>query len=467
MLTLCIRFLTGRFHGKPWDEHVNGGGVEWPPSPWHILRAIVTTGLSVREPDWDHLNAVVIQLAHQPPIYHTPPVKVVQWPAEQTYRTTSPMVLVGDDHPLYVEWPDARLSAMERGWLATVLRRVRSLGPRGNECIVTLLDQVSEWDGRTTALCPHALGSTGVVRLLTPTANATLGDLTMTRDDVRGSHHRSRPPATHFVSYPRVGFPNTPVTLPFPAQSRGSATGVVAARYVLRSASLPRLMDTAPVAEGFRAAAESLYGQLHEMATSPILSGHQGASIRPGHGHAHYLPTAESGDRGRLDHLLVWAPDGFTTADLAALSRIERVYFPTYTRLAPLTVSLQALLSPEDVAALHPATDSWISSTPFLPSRHPHRRHNPDGSVRWSDTASDEVVLELHRRGWPVPSEVVAERTSMASLFRSPRTRPNSRGAPSAAYTVTLRFAEAVGGPCVLGRWAHVGLGQFRPLEVR
>ncbi len=466
MLILSVRFLTGRFHGKPWDEHVNGGGVEWPPSPWHILRAVVTAGLSVREPDWDHLNSVVGQLAQQPPIYHTPPVTVAQWPAAQAHQSAGPMVVVGGDHTLYVEWPAALLSAMERAWLGTVLRRLRSLGQRGSECAVTLLDQAPAWDDRTTTLCPQAPGSR-VVRLLTPTADATLGDLTMTRDEVRGSHHRSRPPASHFVSYPRVGSRNVPVTLPIPAQSQGVATGVVAVHYVLQSASLPRLLDTAPVAEGFRAAAESLYGQLHDMATSPILSGHEGASIRPGHGHAHYLPAAESGDRGRLDHVLVWAPDGFTTADLAALSRIERVYFPTHTRLAPLTLSLQALLSAEDVAVMHPATDSWISSTPFLPSRHPHRRHNADGSVRWSDTASDEVILELRRRGWPVPSEVAVERTAVASLFRSPRAHCKDRGAPSAAYTVTLRFAEAVGGPCVLGRWAHIGLGQFRPLEVR
>ncbi len=467
MLILCIRFVTGRFHSQPWDENVNGGGLEWPPSPWHILRAIVAAGLSAREPRWDHLNTVVRQAAQQPPIYRTPPVTVAQWPAEQAHRSTSPMVLVGGDRPLYVEWPDAVLSAMEVGWLTTVLRRVRNLGPRGNECAVTLLDQEPQWDSGTTTLLPHALGSTDVVRLLTPTADATVGDLTMTKDEVRGSHHRSRPPATRFVSYPRVESLATMVTLPLPAQPRGSLTEVVAAHYILQSASLPRLLDTAPVAEGFRAAAESQYGRLHDMATSPILSGHEGASIRPGHGHAHYLPTAESGDLGRLDHVLVWAPDGFTTADLAALARIERVYFPTYTRLAPLTVALQGLRSREEFAAMYPSTDSWISVTPFLPSRHPHRRRNPDGSVRWSDTARDEVILELNRRGWPVPSDVVVERTSTASFFRAPRAHAGSRGAPSAAYTVTLRFSEPVRGPCVLGRWAHIGLGQFRPLEVR
>lgn len=466
MLVLGIRFATGQFHGKPWAENVNGGGVEWPPSPWNILRAIVTAGLSVREPEWDRLNAVVAQLVQQPPIYHSPPIMLAQWPAEQARRSANPVVVVGGDHTLYVEWPDTRLSAMERGYLAAVLRRVKTLGPRRNECVVRLLDEAPRWDGRTTALNPHTLGPTGVIRLLTPTAATTLGDLTMTTDEVRGSHHRSRPPATHFVSYPRMESPEAPVTLPVPAQSRGAPTGVVAVLYVLQSASLPRLWDTVPVAEGFRAAAESLYGQLHDMSTSPILSGHEGTSIRPGHGHAHYLPTAESGDRGRLDHVLVWAPDGFTTADLTALSRLERVYFPSYTRLAPFAVSIQGLLSRDDVAAMHPPADRWISSTPFLPSRHPHRRRNPDGTVRWSDTARDEVTLELTRRGWPAPCEVVIERTAAASRFRSPRARSEDRGAPSAAYTVTLTFAQAVRGPCVLGRWAHIGLGQFRPLEV-
>lgn len=40
-LTISIRFLTGRAHLHPWQTHHSEGRVEWPPSQWRLLRALV------------------------------------------------------------------------------------------------------------------------------------------------------------------------------------------------------------------------------------------------------------------------------------------------------------------------------------------------------------------------------------------------------------------------------------------
>jgi CRISPR-associated protein Csb2 len=40
-LSITIRFLTGRAHLHPWQTHHSEGRVEWPPSPWRLLRALV------------------------------------------------------------------------------------------------------------------------------------------------------------------------------------------------------------------------------------------------------------------------------------------------------------------------------------------------------------------------------------------------------------------------------------------
>lgn len=40
-VAISIRFLTGRAHLHPWQSHHSEGRVEWPPSPWRLLRAIV------------------------------------------------------------------------------------------------------------------------------------------------------------------------------------------------------------------------------------------------------------------------------------------------------------------------------------------------------------------------------------------------------------------------------------------
>lgn len=55
-LTISIRFLTGRAHLHPWQAHHSEGLVEWPPSQWRLLRAIVSVagrGLtSLPQPDF-------------------------------------------------------------------------------------------------------------------------------------------------------------------------------------------------------------------------------------------------------------------------------------------------------------------------------------------------------------------------------------------------------------------------------
>ena len=43
MLAIEIRFPAGKYHATPWNRQVNEGAVEWPPAPWRILRALIST----------------------------------------------------------------------------------------------------------------------------------------------------------------------------------------------------------------------------------------------------------------------------------------------------------------------------------------------------------------------------------------------------------------------------------------
>ena len=40
-ITISVRFLTGRAHLHHWQAHHSDGKVDWPPSPWRLLRALV------------------------------------------------------------------------------------------------------------------------------------------------------------------------------------------------------------------------------------------------------------------------------------------------------------------------------------------------------------------------------------------------------------------------------------------
>lgn len=55
MPTLELRFPSGHFHATPsWGHHVNEGLIEWPPSPWRLLRALIATGYTKRH--WQDPN---------------------------------------------------------------------------------------------------------------------------------------------------------------------------------------------------------------------------------------------------------------------------------------------------------------------------------------------------------------------------------------------------------------------------
>ncbi len=43
-VSLAFRFPAGRYHATPHGHHVNEGLIEWPPSPWRILRALISVG---------------------------------------------------------------------------------------------------------------------------------------------------------------------------------------------------------------------------------------------------------------------------------------------------------------------------------------------------------------------------------------------------------------------------------------
>ncbi|MHB8879537.1 MAG: type I-G CRISPR-associated protein Csb2, partial [Myxococcaceae bacterium] len=40
---VALRFPTGRYHATPWGRAANEAAIEWPPSPWRLLRALYAT----------------------------------------------------------------------------------------------------------------------------------------------------------------------------------------------------------------------------------------------------------------------------------------------------------------------------------------------------------------------------------------------------------------------------------------
>jgi CRISPR-associated protein Csb2 len=78
MPTLLLRFPGGRYHATLWGHHVNEGLVEWPPSPWRLLRAFLACGFATQR--WGEVpplaRRLIETLASTLPSYRLPPASV-------------------------------------------------------------------------------------------------------------------------------------------------------------------------------------------------------------------------------------------------------------------------------------------------------------------------------------------------------------------------------------------------------
>ena len=134
MLAISLRFPAKRFHATPWGRQVNEGAVEWPPSPWRLLRSLVAV--------WHHkfpnvseaeVRALLERLA-PPPRFRLPPASLRHTRhymplvnGEKTKIFDTFVALEPDDAVIAV-WPDVDLAGAGRDLLRRLLDAMSYFG---------------------------------------------------------------------------------------------------------------------------------------------------------------------------------------------------------------------------------------------------------------------------------------------------------------------------------------------------
>lgn len=118
---------------------------------------------------------------------------------------------------------------------------------------------------------------------------------------------------------------------------------------------------------------------------------------------------------------------------------------------------------------------TWISRTPFVPTRHPkaNRRGEPKLDTSGLQIGSPEHDLRrlLREAGFFEPVSVKAidsadvggKRTSWLE-FKTLRYRGDGVRSTNRGFGFRVVFPKPVRGPIAVGYGAHFGLGMFRPL---
>lgn len=490
MIAIAVRFLTGRFHATPWGRHVNEGVPEWPPHPWRLLRALVATCKRTLPAVPDDTLATLLASLSTPPLIHLPQASMghsrhyMPWfkkgPGDKTlvfdtFATVSP------DDPVIFGWPEASLSPEHAGLLREILMNLGYLGRSESWCSAELVTAPDSWncsllpDNGTVPLPAPAMA----VRVLASASHEPLQlleDLQVETSTMRDTERQLTPVGSVWLSYAvptdrLIEFP-----LPKPVQRRTEQVHLM--RFALDGKPLPLLTDALKVGEIARRAMLSHLGKVASANSSASHSGHSDEGpVLHQHRHPFCLPVDEDSD-GHIDHLHIYAPEGFVPEELEALALLPKLWSwdePDRPLLFLGTSSLAEIRTGRGPWA--PAS-TWSSVTPYVLTRYP-KRHR-DGRPKLNDFGEQKDGAEDQiRREWllrqavdPTLPNLVAIELQAHHTLSSGRTirwiqyrrwRQHGRGATSGfAFGFRLHFAAPVSGPIALGYACHFGLGQFR-----
>jgi CRISPR-associated protein Csb2 len=529
---------------------VNEGAVEWPPSPWRLLRAILAVWRhkcpDVPEDDMRRLLGSLMSA----PWYRLPSASqghsrhFMPGANDQKTKVFDTFVALDKSDPLIVVWPNASLEPAQQDQLGQVLSAMSYFG-RAESWVSARL--IPAWEGEFNAVPVDGLESfpadAEVVRVLGPIGDETYSSwrantqkshrqrkleqmratavskgkpvdkaklskkdeamieanlpeniftaLQVNTDELRAAGW-SLPPGSQWINYAHPS--NAFASKPRQQHLRPKQQLPTVARFAICGAVRPRLTEAVWIAERVR---KLLMGcseaVMPDKNATAVFSGKNpdGSPLRESHSHSHYLCEATRND-GRITHITVYAPGGFTNDDERALSRLRKVWgYGGHD----LQLVLLGIGHPRDFGGVDEKAGQsrilaeskfWVSRTPFVLARHLKfsRQAKRDLELREKQRISgleQAVRFELEQR--PQFRELVGATRIVPRLatnqtgtdlgghyttwlkFRRDRQNGGGRAADSHGYGFLLEFPKPVSGPIALGYGCHFGLGQFIPAE--
>lgn len=420
MPTLLLRFPGGRYHATPWGHHVNEGLVEWPPSPWRLLRALIACGY-VKQ-GWDEVSPaarrLIEALASTLPRYRLPRASVAH---TRHYMPTGVLDNGREKTTLVFDtWADVADGALAIRWDCALDEETRELF----RCLVAHLGYLGRSESWVSAesipddaalpagsdAWPHLEGRPGepgweqvslmaaeppevyrdwrqqaVVQALEPfplpdgkkrvpknleraraTATAPYpADLIdcLQRDTAWWKGHRwSQPPGSRRILYWRrsdslsVGTPTLAGRVT-PAQV---TTMLLALTTPSGSRSaLPMRSRALPQAERLHRALLARVDRDSRIECSELTGRDREGRPLKGHQHAHLLPVDLDGD-GHLDHMLIYAPMGLGAAAQLAVRTLKRTW--TKGGVGELRVALAGQGELDHLRALPPHLRAGVTA---------------------------------------------------------------------------------------------------------
>ncbi|MBX5437001.1 MAG: type I-U CRISPR-associated protein Cas5/Cas6 [Alicyclobacillaceae bacterium] len=519
MIGMEFRFPAGTYHATPWGRHVNEAEVEWPPSPWRLLRALIASwhryGVFEEYPQ-DLLRDTIHLLATEAPVYALP--DAVHAHSRHYMPTSNSTTLVFDGFlrleeaaVLGVYWSnltasDEQLKLLQRivehmgylgraeswvqGEVVTWSDREVNCGPLGTpvaerlqetpeaEAVQLLVPQppqlYAEWVAVQSARNASVATPTGARggrrsgrspsadRLPANIYEALLVDTNALQEEGRNLPLGARQAVYYREAIARKRRPSATLHV-----FQHHLPDVNAARFALTSRVMPWLVEALDITEVFHLALLKRSGD-----NAPLLvTGREadGSVSERGHEHLFVLPEDDDQD-GRIDHVVLWAPVPFTHEVIRAVQTLRDLWTPEWWPgpSRHWKVYLEGLFQTQSRSAAHPPTPvlrasrTWVSATPYLRPWHT-KRNGKFGSEA-------QIAKELRLRGLPEPVRVssleaieIRGTRILPQRFRRLRYFKRQELPDVQGGFYEIEFPEPVQGPIALGSNCHFGMGMFVP----
>ncbi|MDD5317654.1 MAG: type I-U CRISPR-associated protein Csb2 [Candidatus ainarchaeum sp.] len=521
MLAIEVRLIAGSYHATPWGRQVNEGAVEWPPSPWRVLRALISAWYKNCEGVSEQTLEGIINKLSELPVYELPPAiemhtrHYMPLYHGDTAKVFDAFLRLGKNNRLIIQWPEADLTPEEETALDLLLSKISYFGRAESWAELKRTDKVTnansfpKHEGNSV---DNGFELVGTLACMQPgeylawklgfgkskseekpqkrlkrgkKKSEESGDLPKTILEALKAETTqlkragwSQPPGSKWVSYARKT--DAFEVQYFPDFSEDKLPLPTAARFAVASAVPPKLVHSISLAERFHAALVK-YSDNAEVFTGcdtekkPI-SGNMHASI-----HCETNPWDVKSDNGSITHVSVYAPMGFNAKSRYALDRVKKVWGHGGHDVKLLLLGIG---NPEDFSAPNKGAECrifqesrvWVSSTPFIPTRHPKitRGGKPklDDKGLWIGSPAHDLARLLVLQGKPAPMKITSVPSTMLGgrevrwlKFARERKTGGGRRADTRGYGFIIEFPEPVKGPIAAGYASHFGLGLFVPMK--
>ncbi len=463
-LTLEFEFLAGQYHATSWGRNVNEGLIDWPPSPWRILRAIISAWkIYANEIEDSKVEPIIKQMCKYKVSFEIP--SAIQTHTrhympitKKTEKVLDSFVMMNKGGLLYAHWDDLKLEEEQKEILGKIVNKIKYLGRAESWCRVRITEQ--DISPNCVLLEGNNFENKDIIDVIIPAPDATLDNLCMKVPDMY-KNKKSHPDKSQFVQYVRESDCLTQI----PSIHNSKKTDVNIVRYMITGNVRPKITETIKVGDIIKRAVMSIYGKKNNGGLSETFSGKDSnRQILKGHKHTYYLPTDEDEDK-ILDHITIIAKEPFNENELDALNIMNKIRYSENS--FDLAYEARGRTVDFDKIPILKYSKKWETVTPFVLNKHMKLKGSnkdivvdgPEDQLR--DEIRNRFGDEIKIKSLRIDDAKVRMRTGIMPIqFKRWR---KERLPGFGAYSVKIEFEEEMSGPLSFGHGSHFGLGLFVP----